>query len=479
MARFVAALRHRRAAWLVIMVTAIAVSVLAPGAPGPDAAGAVARTARAARASQDWSAYLDGPQHDSYARSQKAITPASSGRIVQAWHFGAGTLFRASPTVSGGVVFIGSDSGWFYELKRTTGAVLARRFIGHVPAKTCAAIGTVSTATVATDPVTRRATVYVAGANGYLYALSASKLTLRWKAVIALPSRAASDYFDWSSPTVANGRVYVGVSSQCDKPLVRGGVIAYSQSTGRRLAEFYPVPADDLGGSVWSSVAVAPRGDLFVSTGNGPTTDQQLGYSESIVKLNPRTLRVLGQFQVPATQIGTDSDFGASPLLFGSYVGACNKDGIFYLLNQTSMTLVWQERIGDASHNGNTGQCVATPAFNGKLLYFGGNETTINGVTYLGSVQAREADSGTLVWETPLADGVTGSPSIDGGGLLAVPAYYAPTGSTPDAVYLVDPGSGRILRVLAHGTEFAQAVFADGWIFSADSDGVHAWRIKR
>jgi outer membrane protein assembly factor BamB len=162
--------------------------------------------------------------------------------------------------------------------------------------------------------------------------------------------------------------LYVGVSSQCDKPLVRGGVIAYSQASGRKLA---------------------------------------------------------------------------------------------------------------GSHNGQAGQCIATPAFNGKLLYFGGNETTVNGVTYLGSVQAREPDSGALVWETPLADGVTGSPSIDGGGVLAVPAYYAPTGSTPDAVYLVDPGSGRILRVLAHGTEFAQAVFAGGWMFSADSDGVYAWKLKR
>ena len=159
-------------------------------------------------------------------------------------------------------------------------------------------------------------------------------------------------------------------------------------------------------------------------------------------------------------------------------VGACNKDGIFYLLNQSSMTLAWESRIGDASRNGKTGQCIATPASDGKLLYFGGNQTTVNGVIYQGSVQAREPDSGKLVWETPLADGVTGSPSIDGGGVLAVPAYYPPAGTAPAAVYLVNPASGKILRVLAHGTEFAQAVFASGWIFSADSDGVYAWRVK-
>jgi outer membrane protein assembly factor BamB len=278
---------------------------------------------------------------------------------------------------------------------------------------------------------------------------------------------------------VADGRIYVGVSSQCDNPLIRGGVIAYRQATGRKLAEFYTVPAGDIGGSVWSSVAVAANGDLFVSTGNGPASNQLLGYSESIVKLDPATLSVLGQFQVPSDQIGEDSDFGASPVVFGSYVGACNKDGMFYLLNQASMTLQWQARIGDASNKGKTGQCIAAPAFNGKLLYFGGNQTTVNGVTYQGSVQARQPGTGALVWETPLTDGVTGSPSIDSGGVLAVPAYYAPAGSVPDAVYLLDPVSGRILRVLAHGTEFAQAVFAGGWMFSADNDGVYAWRVKR
>ena len=82
-------------------------------------------------------------------------------------------------------------------------------------------------------------------------------------------------------------------------------MIAYSQASGKKLAEFYTVPPGDVGGSVWSSVAVAPSGDLFVSTGNGPPTDQLLGYSESIVELDPRTLSVLGQFQVPAAQVGS------------------------------------------------------------------------------------------------------------------------------------------------------------------------------
>ncbi len=426
-----------------------------------------------------WPAYLNGPSHASYSPSQAAITPATASDLVQAWHYAPKQAFLASPTIADGAVFIGSGQGWFYKLSENTGAVLDKRFTGHQPARTCAARGTVSTATVATDPVNGRATVYVAGADGYLYALNASNLALKWKSLIGLPSARVSDYFDWSSPTVANGKIYIGVSSNCDNPLIRGGVIAFNQSSGKRLAEFYTVPSRDVGGSVWSSAAVAADGDVFVSTGNGPVTDQLLGHSESIIKLNPDTLKVLGSFQVPAAQVGEDSDFGASPIVFGKYVGACNKNGIFYLLNQSTMTVRWERRIGVPAYKGTTGQCIATPAYNGKFLYFGGNQVTISGMTYGGSVQERQPGSGKLEWEVGLPGGVDGSPSMDGGGLLAVPTYYAGSKTTANGLYLMKASSGRIVRILVQGTEFAQCVFAGNRLFSANDNGVFAWRLKQ
>ena len=454
------------------LVCGIASSTVATAATKPSSS-----SSRSAQIARDWPAYLNGPRHTSYIHSQTAVTPATGRNLVQKWHFGPGLNFLASPTVADGAVFIGSDLGWFYKLSEATGSVMDRRFIGHQPAKTCGAQGTVATATVATDPHTHRLTVYVAGADGYLYALNASNLALRWKAVIGPPSATVSDYFDWSSPTVANGKVYVGVSSDCDNPLIRGGVIAFNQASGKKLAEFYTVPSGDVGGSVWSSVAVAPHGDVFVSTGNGPVANQLLGYSESIVKLAPTTLRVLGRFQVPASQVGSDSDFGASPVVFGKYVGACNKDGIFYLLNQSTMKVRWEREIGAAS-DGTNGRCIATPAYNGKFLYFGGNQITIKGVTYRGSVQERNPGDGDLVWETALPRGVDGSPTLDGGGVLAVPTYNAGASTTSDNVYLFKAVSGRILRTLAQGVDFAQCVFADNRVFSANNNGVYAWRLK-
>ena len=50
--------------------------------------------------------------------------------------------------------------------------------------------------------------------------------------VVQIPSTTVNDSYAWASPTLANGRVYVGISSACDAPFVRGAVKAYDQQTG-------------------------------------------------------------------------------------------------------------------------------------------------------------------------------------------------------------------------------------------------------
>jgi outer membrane protein assembly factor BamB len=329
---------------------------------------------------------------------------------------------------------------------------------------------------VGINPQNDQLTVYASGADGYLYALSASNLKVDWKSVIAIPSTKVNNYFDWSSPTVANGRIYVGVASNCDSPLVRGGLISYSQATGTKLGEFYTVPKGKAGGSIWSSVAVAANGDVYASTGNGPLTSgasQLLGYSESLIKLSP-TLKYLGRFQVPSSQEGFDTDFGASPVFFDQYVGACNKNGIFYALYQSTMKLAWQRQISGPA--GGNSECIATPVWNGKHLFFGTPEATIRGANYVGSIQERDPN-GQLVWVTGLRNGINGSPAMDGGGVLAVGTYD--TEPTPNATYLIDAATGKILRNLVVGEDFAQSVFADDWLFTANQHGVYAWGIAR
>ena len=134
-----------------------------------------------------------------------------------------GRGFLSSPTVVRGDVYIGADTGWFYKLDAVTGHILAKRFVGFQRATTCPpSRGFVDTASVDRDD-SGQLMVYVGGPDGYLYALRASNLSVKWRSVIAIPAAKVNDYFQWSSPTVARGRVYIGVASNCDHPLVPSG----------------------------------------------------------------------------------------------------------------------------------------------------------------------------------------------------------------------------------------------------------------
>lgn len=443
-------------------------------AAGRQDAGATPR--EAGIPSSSWPAYLGNVQHTSYAPMQTAITAANATTVVQKWTQTVGAPYLASPTVVRGSVYVGGENGWFYRLSVHTGQVLATVYLGSQPKLTCPySLGVTATATYALNPRTHVWTVYVAGGDGYLYALKALTLQREWRAKIAVPSATVNDYYDWSSPTVANGRVYLGIASSCDVPLVRGAVIAYSQATGAKLAERYATPsgAKNAGGTIWSSVAVAGTGDVFVTTGNGPVGRPRLDLSESILKLNPATLAVLGAYKVPAGDVSRDGDFGGSPVLFGPYVGACNKNGIFYALRQSTMKLAWKQRIGHASGAGQWGECISTPIYNGKDLYFGGNQTTLDGVAQLGSVQERSPSTGALVWAGPLPSGVMGSPTMDGAGVIAVGTYsWGPPG-----VFLVNAATGAILTQLTSGATFGQPVFAENEIFTATRSAVSAWAL--
>jgi outer membrane protein assembly factor BamB len=89
-------------------------------------------------------------------------------------------------------------------------------------------------------------------------------------------------------------------------------------------------------------------------------------------------------------------------------------------------------------------------------------------------VQALDPTTGTVLWQTGLANGVIGTPTMDGGGVLAVGTYGFTT--TPNMVYLLDASTGQILRSLVKGSaDFAQSVFAEGRLFTANGDGLVSW----
>jgi hypothetical protein len=92
-------------------------------------------------------------------------------------------------------------------------------------------------------------------------------------------------------------------------------------------------------------------------------------------------------------------------------------------------------------------------------------------MTYLGSIQERSATTGRLVWQTGLPGEVQGSPAMDGAGLITVGTDSVPS----DGIYLINAATGAIVEQLTDGWTFAQSVFADSWIFTANGNGVAAW----
>jgi outer membrane protein assembly factor BamB len=435
----------------------------------------------------DWIGYLHSTSHDSDNQADTSITAANASRLVQAWTWRGdaatmpgqpnGGVF-SSPTVANGSIYIGANNGYFYMLNATTGAVQHKVFIGFRPKLTCSARGFISTATVAPDPVSGVSTVYISGPDGYMYAFNASDLSLRWKSVIDIPSPTVNDYFQWSSPTVANGKIYVGSASHCDKPLTRGAVVEYDQATGNELARFYTVPAGLLGGGVWSSVAVDPQGNVYATSGTQPKNLSNHYDSVSIIKLDGNTLQKLGSFIVPKAELGGDGDFGSSPTIFGNYVGACNKNGIFYALNRSTMSLAWKVRLGAKSNSNSPAQCSSAAIWDGTWLYYAGNQATISGTSYRGSVRKIDPATGAFTWQRGLPNSVIGSPSLNGAGLIAAGTFDST--NTPNAVYLVDASTGAIVRTFSApgGKFFSQPVFADGWLYTGNtSRGLTAYRL--
>lgn len=446
-----------------------------------------------AAALTDWPAYLFGPGHSSWNKMATAITPANAASVVQAWEWTPdppilpgqpGSALLASPTVFRGRIFIGTNSGDFYALDAATGNVLWKRFIAFAPSMTCGAIGFTSTATVAKGPSLRRATVYVGAADGYLYALDAAEGSLSWRSLVAAPSGIANDYYIWSSPTVINGRIYIGVSSQCDNPLVQGGLRAFDQSTGALWASYDTVPNDSLGGSVWSSAAGSSRvASIWVTTGNEDSDSPHVGDSNSVVRLDSRTLEKQDIWTVPIAQQIRDGDFGASPTLFAArsdrkifyLVGACNKNGRFYALNAMRLSEgpVWSFQVSAPSTG--SALCLASAVWDRSGLYISGNETKIHGITYKGSVRRLDPVTGKPFWETGLPAQVVGTPALNGSGVLAVATWDR----SANAAYLLNAATGTILATIStmNSPVFAQPVFADKLLLIASQEqGIHAYR---
>jgi outer membrane protein assembly factor BamB len=487
------AARPLRHAAITVATASVLLAALLTAAAGP---------AAAQPNPADWPAFLEGPSHTSYNAAATAITASNASTLAQEWSWptppspnsGPNTM-NASPTVVDGVVYIGAMDGYFYAIDESTQAVLWSDFLGlDTPKGTdpCGkkGQGITATAAVADDPVTGTPTVFVNAPDGNLYALNAQTGAVIWTGQVDVPSQTVNDYYSWSSPLVANGKVYVGISSDCDSPLIPGGVIAFSQSTGAKVARWVDVPNKPAlyGGSVWSSPALLSNGDIVAATGNGYKNSGEPLYDDSIVELDPNTLAVVGYWQIPAAEQINDGDFGASPTIWNAtingvptpMVGDCDKNGYYYALEQDNINAgpVWSARVTEPYPGGET-ECASAAVSDGnQLIVGGGAPTTIDGTTYPGSVQSFNPATGAVNWQTGLQGTIVGTPTEDAGGLVAAQVYVS--SDNQRGVYLLDAATGAVVGFIKTGVrEFSQAVFDhnDLIVGGGGAYGVHAYGV--
>jgi len=156
----------------------------------------------------------------------------------------------------------------------------------------------------------------------------------------------------YSSPVVANGKVYVGIADNGDSPIQRGRLAAVDLDTGTLAGGFsFNSAGPPRGGGIWSSPA-ASGGSVFVTTGNGCrpinggcSSEPADNHALSMLKLDGTTGSILWKLQPVPWSRDDDPDWAATPTVTDATCGpltvATMKDGYTHAVNTTTGTVAW------------------------------------------------------------------------------------------------------------------------------------------
>jgi polyvinyl alcohol dehydrogenase (cytochrome) len=401
-----------------------------------------------ASAQEDWPMYGRNLLH-TFSNTKSRITPGNVANLEPLWSFSTADAISASPTVVDGVIYVGSWDGFFYAINARSGALIWKfqvdcdNTIAPVPPQ-CLAPGQVAPprffslgGLITSTAAVSHGQVYFA-AGKTVYDLDATDGSLRWKHVICGNPEEANCELDqddptqiFSSPAVFGGLIFIGHTAGADG--YRGAIEALDARSGTQRWRFEVDPILDANGhpirdrrghstggynrgcgAVWSSAAVDVDLHLvFFGTGDCDR-DPTPPYHEAVIALDAESGVLVSLFRPRDVLNGCDQDFGASPNLITlggrRYVGEGGKDGTYYLLERSSLRMVWAKNV---VFGGSAGGFFGA-SFDGRGIYAAtslgdGNIATQMGLcnpsdprdTFLQepSIHAFAARNGSILWE--------------------------------------------------------------------------------
>jgi len=306
------------------------------------------------------------------------LDAAGTPKLKLKWAFAYPGAIRAfaQPTLAGGRIFVGSDSGKVYALDAATGCI-RWMFKADGPVRTAISIG----------PVGERWAAYFGDQRAQAYAVDSATGTLLWKVKVEQHPAAVIT----GAPALYDGRLYVpdssyeevsGASPKYECCKFRGAVTALDTATGKVIWKSYTIPEEPhpvrknkqgtqlwgpSGAGVWSSPTVDPkRRAVYVTTGDAysdppaRTSDAFLAFDMDSGKLlwsrqmtegDAFTVACPGGDNCPEAN-GPDFDFGCSPNLVDLANGkralvAGQKSGMVHAVDPDQQgEVLWQVRVG-------------------------------------------------------------------------------------------------------------------------------------
>lgn len=318
------------------------------------------------------------------------ITAASVARLKLKWAFGfpGDIAADAQPTVTGGRVYVGSQSGNVYALDAATGCT-HWFFQAEASVRAAVTVGRIDA------PSGSIYAAFVGDRAANVYALDAATGRLLW--------RTKADSFPVArvtgSPVFDRGRLYVplasgeetaGAASNYECCRFRGSLAALNAATGALIWKTYTIAEEahpttknkigtqlwgPSGAPIWSAPAIDPvRNAVYVTTGDN-YSEPPTPTSDAFMAFDLDSGRILWSRQVLAADAwngacirddttncpssnGPDFDFASPPILVTLAGGrralvAGQKSGIVHAVDPDRQgEVLWQRRVGKGGING-------------------------------------------------------------------------------------------------------------------------------